>query len=629
MLPWFYNLKPLILPFPHDIMLLEHMKKYVSDRIAAACRKIFGHDPGGLEIDFPPDLQLGHLAAACFPLSKKLHKNPAEISKAIAADITADELVESATATGPYINFRLANQVFFGNAIEDILAAGDRYGDYSLGYDKSVMAEYLSPNTNKPLHLGHLRNAALGISISRLLEATGHRVVTSILVNDRGVHICKSMLAWKLYGQGTSPGSEGVKGDHFVGRWYVRYAIESEKDPSLEHQIHEMLNKWEAGDPQTLALWKKMNRWVYDGFTETFHRFGMNFDVHYYESDTYKLGKDIIDHGLKKGVFALDKLGNTIYQLPEGQFGTEKTGAAKKVTLLRPNGTSLYITQDLGTAVLKVTEHHLDSSVYVVGSEQEHHFKCLFSILTSLGYAWAPNCYHLSYGMVYLPEGKMKSREGKVVDADDLIAEMVKLAETEIRKRDPDRKLSNAEVQRRAEVIGVGGIKYYLLRVRPTQSINFDPAESISFDGFTGPYCQYAYARIFGILDKANKLGIKEKLADWALLGNIEELQLLKMLNQFPEEVASSVTEYNPSRVAVHVFNTAKAFNQFYNKHAVLKADSSELDSRPLDPHQSDRFGVKARTVIAGNRRVGEHVGKLENFRCMVNSNTGNRRICE
>jgi arginyl-tRNA synthetase len=561
---------------------IEQLKTHVLDCISEACRKAFGQAPEGLEIDFPPDLKLGNFAAGCFPLSKKLRKSPAEIAKTIAAAVSADEVIESATAAGPYINFKLANHVFFGSTIESILATGDRYGDLPLEHNKRVMVEYLSPNTNKPLHLGHLRNAALGIAVSRLLEATGHRVVTSILINDRGVHICKSMLAWQRFGNGASPGSQGVKGDHFVGKWYVRYAIESEKDPFLEQNIQEMLKKWETGDPATLALWKKMNQWVYEGFAETYRRFGMQFDVFYYESDTYKLGKDVIAEGLKKGVFAKDERGNIVYHLPEAQFGTEKGGASKKVTVLRPDGTSLYISQDIGTAILKVTEHNLDSSVYVVGSEQEHHFKCLFSILESLGYAWAPNCYHLSYGMVYLPEGKMKSREGKVVDADDLIAGMVELAEEEIRKRDPERKLSDAEVQHRAAVIGTGAIKYYLLRVRPAQSINFDPAESISFDGFTGPYCQYAYARIFGILEKAGQRGVEGHRVDFALLGNIEELLLLKMLIQFPEEVASGVAEYNPSRVAVHVFNTAKAFNQFYNQHAVLQAESAELTAARL-----------------------------------------------
>jgi arginyl-tRNA synthetase len=563
-------------------MPVEHLKQHILKQMSAAGREAFGQAAEGLDVVFPPDLQLGHFAVGCFPLSQKLRKSPAEIARTLAAVIPAGEVIESATAAGPYINFKLANRVFFGSAIDAILAAGDRYGDVPLGRNQRVMVEYLSPNTNKPLHLGHLRNAALGISVSRLLEATGHRLVKSILINDRGVHICKSMLAWERFGQGATPESEGMKGDHFVGKWYVRYAIESEKDPTLEQYIQEMLKRWEAGDPDTLALWKKMNQWVYDGFAETYRRFGMDFDVFYYESDTYKLGKDVIAGGLKKGVFARDERGNIVYPLPEALFGTEKGGASKKVTVLRPDGTSLYITQDIGTAILKVTEHHLDSSVYVVGSEQEHHFKCLFSMLGALGYAWASNCRHLSYGMVYLPEGKMKSREGKVVDADDLIAGMAELAEEEIRRRDPEHRLPDDEIKHRAAVIGVGAVKYYLLRVRPSQSINFDPVESISFDGFTGPYCQYAYARIFGILEKAGHRGAEAHAVDFARLGNVEELLLLKMLIQFPGEVASGMAEYNPSRVAVHVFNTAKAFNQFYNKHAVLQAGNHELTAARL-----------------------------------------------
>jgi arginyl-tRNA synthetase len=563
-------------------MSIDQLKTHVLGRISEACRTAFGQAAEGVEIGFPPDLQLGHFAVGCFPLSKQLRKSPAEIAKTLAAAISADDVIESAASAGPYINFKISNRVFFGGAIDAILAAGDRYGDAPVGRNRREMVEYLSPNTNKPLHLGHLRNAALGISVSRMLEATGHRVVKSILINDRGVHICKSMLAWERFGNGATPASEGVKGDHFVGKWYVRYAIESEKDPALEKGIQDMLKRWEEGDPKTIDLWKRMNQWVYDGFAETYRSFGMDFDVFYYESDTYKLGKDVIAAGMGKGVFVQDERGNIVYPLPEKQFGLEKNGAPKKVTVLRPDGTSLYITQDIGTAILKVTQHHLDSSVYVVGSEQEHHFKCLFSMLGALGYAWALNCYHLSYGMVYLPEGKMKSREGKVVDADDLIAGMVELAGEEIRRRDLERKLSDGEVRQRAAVIGTGAVKYYLLRVRPTQSINFDPAESISFDGFTGPYCQYAYARIFGILEKAGQRGKEGGPADLALLGNIEELLLLKMLIQFPEEVASGVAEYNPSRVAVHVFNTAKAFNQFYNKHAVLQAGSNELTAARL-----------------------------------------------
>lgn len=563
-------------------MPIQGLKNRLLGKIIAVAESAYGQAPHGLEVVFPPDMQLGHFAVGCFPLAKPLRKNPAEIAKTIAAAIAVDEVIAKADAAGPYINFTLHPGVLFGEVIGGIESGGEGFGSPDAGSGKRVMVEYLSPNTNKPLHLGHLRNAALGISVSRLLAATGHRVVKSILINDRGVHICKSMLAWQRWGNGATPESEGVKGDHFVGKWYVRYAVESEKDPALEQGVQEMLQRWEAGDAETVALWQRMNQWVYDGFADTYASFGMDFDVFYYESDTYRLGKDVIAEGLKKGVFEKDERGNTVFNLPEGPFGREKGGALKKVTVLRPDGTSLYITQDIGTAILKVTEQNLDSSVYVVGSEQEHHFKCLFAMLEALGYAWARSCTHLSYAMVYLPEGKMKSREGKVVDADDLICAMQELAAEEIRRRDPESRLSAEEVAHRAAVIGTGAVKFYLLRVRPTQSINFDPAESISFDGFTGPYCQYAYARIFGILQKAEQRGMSGRDADCSALGNLEELLLLKHLAQFPDEVAGAVAEYNPSRVAAHVFNTAKAFNQFYNKHAVIQAEGKGLGAARL-----------------------------------------------
>jgi arginyl-tRNA synthetase len=325
-----------------------------------------------------------------------------------------------------------------------------------------------------------------------------------------------------------------------------------------------------------------MNAWVYDGFSQTYHNFGLEFDAFYYESNTYKLGKDVIRKGLETKVFTKDAHDNTVFQLPANEFGQEKDGAAKKVTVLRPDGTSLYITQDIATSILKIEEHNLNFSIYVVGSEQEYHFKCLFQILAGLGYEWAQDCYHLSYGMVYLPEGKMKSREGKIVDADDLIDEMKNLAADEIRQRDTDGKLSDKEIKSRAEKIGIGAVKFYLLRVRPSQSINFDPAESISFDGFTGPYCQYAYARIFGILEKAATANLNLGNADFSRLGNTQEIQLLQKLIEFPAEVEGATRELNPSRIAVHIFDTAKVFNQFYNKHKVIQAGNEQLVSARL-----------------------------------------------
>jgi arginyl-tRNA synthetase len=558
-------------------MSFQELKETLVSRLSAAAETVFGHPAEGLDLDFPPKVELGHFAVGCFPLAKIFRKSPVEIAKRIAENMVADDLIETITAAGPYINIRVSAGKLFGDVCSEIFNADDRYGESTVGQGKRTMVEYLAPNTNKPLHLGHLRNGALGMSVARMLEATGHRVVKANLVNDRGVHICKSMLAWQRWGEGREPGAEGVKGDHFVGKWYVRYAREVENDATLESEVQQMLQRWEAGDPETVLLWKSMNGWVYEGFEETYRNFGLEFDTIYYESDTYSMGKDIIQKGLADNAFALDAKGNTIFHLPADEFGTEKDGESKKVTVLRPDGTSLYITQDIATTVLKVNDHDLESAIWVVGSEQEFHFKCLFQILAALGHGWAKDCYHLSYGMVYLPEGKMKSREGKIVDADDLIAEIKKLAAEEIRSRDYDGKLSPEEVAHRAETIGIGAIKFYLLRVRPTQSINFDPAESISFDGFTGPYCQYAYARIFGILAKAGAEVKAWQDSDFTLLGKPEEVLLLQKLIQFPVEVESAISEFNPSRIATHVFNIAKAFNQFYNRHPVLKAEDENL----------------------------------------------------
>jgi len=564
-------------------MPVTKLKDKILEKINSAAEKAYGQQPVQLEAGFPPNPEMGHFAVGCFPLAKQFRKSPAEIAGNIAALIQPDEIIVKAGAAGPYINLEIAGNVLFGEVCRHIISRDAAYGSSDMGRGRRAMVEYLAPNTNKPLHLGHLRNGALGMAVANMYQATGHWVVRANLVNDRGVHICKSMLAWQRWGHGTTPESEGIKGDHFVGQYYVRYAQEAEKDPNLENEIQQMLQKWEAGDPPTIELWQKMNGWVYDGFAETYLRFGLIFDTYYYESNTYKLGKDVIERGLEKKAFALDPRGNTVFFLPEDEFGRDKDGEPKRVTVLRADDTALYITQDIGTAILKITDHNLDYSIYVVGSEQEFHFKCLFAILAALGYEWARNCYHLSYGMVYLPEGKMKSREGKIVDADDLIAGMLKLAADEIRQRDPEGRLSEQEVKDRAERIGVGAIKFYLLRVRPTQSINFDPAESISFDGFTGPYCQYAYARISGILEKARSRNTALQEPDFSLLGNPEEIQLLQKLIQFPEEVKSAVEDLNPSKVAAHIFSTAKTFNQFYNKHPVLQADSPPLVGARLE----------------------------------------------
>lgn len=558
------------------------LKKAILNQIENSAEKVFASRPQKLTLDYPPDIQMGDFACGCFSLAKQYRRSPHEIAERIVENMDSGEIIQHAKATGPYINIKVSNNVLFEKICKDIIKKQEKFCFLDLGNNQRVMVEYLSPNTNKPLHLGHLRNGALGMAVANMFEAAGYQVIKANLINNRGVHICKSMLAWKRWGNEATPESEGIKGDHFVGKWYVRYAREAEKNPELEHEVQKMLKKWENGDPETLRLWLMMNEWVYEGFSETYDKFGLEFDVFYHESDTYKLGKDIIVEGLRKKVFKKLKKDNggnenVVFFLPEEKFGREKDGSPKKITVLRDDGTSLYMTQDLGTALLKVTEYNLDRSIYVVGSEQVHHFQCLFEILKALGYPWAQGCYHLAYGMVYLPEGKMKSREGKVVDADDLIAEIEKLAAFEILQRNVGNPLPEQELKTRQQIIGQGAIKFYLLRVKAMQDIHFDPEESISFDGFTGPYCQYAYARISGIMRNAQHLGSSVENADPELLGNEEELLLIRHLIRFQEELEISVNDLTPSRMAVHVFNTAKAFNQFYNKHQVINAGTREL----------------------------------------------------
>ena len=562
---------------------------HILERVVAIGESLYGQKPDGLKIGFPPDISLGDVTIECFPLAKQFRNSPAAIAGKIVEQLAPDGIISTASAKGPYINVKIEPRAYFHYICRSLFerppfrkSTGEQVSD-------RVMVEYLSPNTNKPLHLGHLRNGALGMAVANLHGAMGNQVITANLVNDRGVHICKSMLAWQHWGEGQTPESEGIKGDSFVGNWYVRFAKEAEKNPSLEADAQSMLQQWEQGDPEILRIWKTMNEWVYAGFSETYEKMGLQFDAFYYESETYKYGKDIIEDGLNRDVFSKDERENTIFLLPEKDFGLDEKGRPKRVTVLRPDGTSLYITQDIGTTVRKVSEQGLNKCVFVVGSEQNFHFECLFTILKALGYDWAERCHHLSYGMVYLPEGKMKSREGKVVDADDLIDQMALLAAEEIRQRDPEGKLTPEQIEERAAKIGVGAIKFYLLRVKPTQDIHFDPQESISFDGFTGPYCQYAYARICGIIRKAEAMGIDAENSTFESLGNEEERALAQQLIQFPHTIRRAAAEFNPSLVATYLFNTAKFFNQFYNKHSVIHADG--------DQQKNDRLALTQGTA--------------------------------
>lgn len=580
-------------------MTINGIKQHILGITQKVIQKALGKQISNLSVNYPPDVKFGDFSIEFFSvvkeevkasltsvskenmakeekeaykkaMAKGIQDAIAKIAKFV-ADIPADDVIEKVSIVGPYVNFKVRNSAYFGSIFSEVIEKGSLFGTSNVGSGQKVMVEYLSPNTNKPLHLGHLRNGSTGMSISNILAFCGYDVVKSNLVNDRGVHICKSMLAWQRWGNGETPQSTGLKGDHFVGKWYVRYSQEEENNPLLAEEVQAMLKKWEEGDPETMALWEKMNGWVYDGFAETYRDFGLEFDTFYYESQTYMLGKDIIEEGLAKGVFKRDEKNIVTFFLPE-EFGKDKEGNDKRVTVLRSDGTSVYITQDLGTALKKVEDHKLNRSIYVVGSEQVHHFKCLFMILKALGYEWAENCFHLSYGMVYLPEGKMKSREGKVVDADNLIKDVEEIVSGEIKKRNPD--IPADELERRAHIIAIGAIKFHLLRVTPGQDIHFDPKESVSLDGFTASYCQYAYVRAAAILravkDSIDEIGD----IDFSVLGEREEIILAQKIMQFPEMIELAAKELNPSRIASHVFEIAQAFSQFYNKHSVLKIEN-------------------------------------------------------
>ena len=451
---------------------------------------------------------------------------------------------------------------------------------------KSYMIEYSSPNTNKPLHLGHVRNNLLGVSMANILKANGHNVFKVNLVNDRGIHICKSMLAWKRWGNGETPESSGKKGDHLVGDYYVKFDVEYKKEITelkksgiseeeaarkapviLEAQ--EMLRKWEARDSEIIELWTMMNDWVYQGFDETYKRLGVDFDKVYYESNTYLLGKKIVLEGLEKGI---------LFRKDDGSVWADLTsdGLDQKL-LLRSDGTSVYMTQDVGTACQRFSEYNIDEHIYVVGNEQNYHFQVLSLILGKLGYEWAGNIHHMSYGMVELPDGKMKSREGTVVDADDLMDDMNETAMTmskELGKLDGIPAEKQADIVRR---IGMAALKYFILKVDPRKNMTFDPKESIDFNGNTGPFIQYTYARILSVLRKAEALGITLEKPDPAVKFDDKERMLLRMIYRYSSVVKSAGETLNPSLIANFVYDMAKEFNQFYHDHRIVQEENPAL----------------------------------------------------
>ncbi|WP_026945845.1 arginine--tRNA ligase [Algoriphagus marincola] len=453
---------------------------------------------------------------------------------------------------------------------------------------KRVMVEYSSPNTNKPLHLGHLRNNFLGYSVAQILEANGYEVIKSNLVNDRGIHICKSMVAYLRFGNGETPESSGLKGDHLAGKYYVLFDKEykneikeliasgqteeaAKKNAPILLEAQEMLRKWEANDQETVALWKQMNTWVYAGFDETYRKMGVEFDKFYYESDTYLLGKDIVEEGLQKGVF-FKKEDNSVW------VDLTDEGLDEKL-VLRGDGTSVYITQDMGTADLKYEDFQIDKSVYVVGNEQDYHFDVLFKILKKLGRPYGEGLYHLSYGMVDLPTGKMKSREGTVVDADDLMQEMVDTAEKHTKELGKIEGFSAEQAEELYQILGLGALKYFLLKVDPKKRMLFNPQESIEFQGFTGPFVQYSHARIASILRKADQIGVDYQNPDFTGIGSIaqSESDLIYLLNEFENKLRLAGEEYSPSIIAHYLFELAKEYNRFYADQQIFAEENPEL----------------------------------------------------
>lgn len=564
--------------------MLSELKNEWKNTIETELKSYLGTDDiPVLSIGVPPKSEMGDAAFPMFPYAKIAGKAPALIAKDIMAALADKKHPEGEMlVAGPYLNIRFDIPSLASRILEEVDKAGDEYGAVNDLSGRKIMVEFSCPNTNKPLHLGHMRNDSLGESVSNLLSKAGAEVLKVNLINNRGVHICKSMLAYKLFGNGETPESTGEKGDHFVGRYYVRFAqwekeAEKEKennpdivsDPSFvdpDTAAQEMLRKWEAGDAETRALWEKMNKWTLDGLSESYKNMGISFDKLYYESDTYKLGRSEVMKGLEMGVFKKEEDGSV-------QVDLSPIGLDKKV-LLRRDGTTLYMTQDIGTAVKRHEDWPFDSLIYVVASEQNYHFRVLFYVLSLLGYKWADELHHLSYGMVNLPEGKMKSREGTVVDADDLLDELTELAKGEIEAK--GREEAVGDVADTARKIALGALNYYLLQVQPQHDMVFDPKKSIAFNGNTGPYLQYTCARISSILRKAEGEEYEDAF-NGSLLTNEDEKALLKAIESFPETVRKAALSYDPSIIAAYLYENAKTFSHYYHDNQILKAETKEL----------------------------------------------------
>ena len=519
----------------------------------------------------------GDITVVIFPLLKLIKGNPVDIGTKIGTFLVENiqEVIKFNVVAG-FLNLVISDEYYitFFNEIKDNSNFGKRI---AAANDKAVMVEYSSPNTNKPLHLGHVRNNLLGYSVAEIIKASGKKVYKTQIINDRGIHICKSMLAWQKFGNGATPGTSGLKGDKLVGNYYVAFdkkykeeiatlqssgktEDEAKKSAPILLEAQQMLLDWEAGKPEIIALWKTMNQWVYDGFATTYKNLGVNFDSYYYESNTYLLGKEVVQLGLEKGVFEKDADGSVWIDLTQD-------GLDRKI-VLRSDGTAVYMTQDIGTAIQRVKDFpDVGGMVYTVGNEQDYHFKVLFLILKKLGFEWAESLYHLSYGMVELPSGKMKSREGTVVDADDLMQEMTETAGKIASELGKLEGYSNEEKQKLYTTIGLGALKYYILKVDPKKQILFNPEESVDFAGNTGPFIQYTYARIQSILRKAN-FDFETQVSIESL--HIKEKELIKQILLFPEVIQSAAHNHSPALVANYTYDLVKDYNSFYQTVSIL-----------------------------------------------------------
>lgn len=560
---------------------------FIASKASEAIKALYNADiePSALQVSVTRKEFTGDFTLVVFPLLRLSRSTPENTGNAIGEWLKANvpEISEYNCVKG-FLNLLFSN--LFWNELFEGIVADKNYGELpSTG--RNIMVEFSSPNTNKPLHLGHIRNNLLGDSVSRLLKASGNNIIKTTLVNDRGVHICKSMLAWQKVGNGATPESTGIKGDHLVGDMYVAFNDIYKKEveelvaggmdeetakkeaPSLK-EAHGMLQKWEAGDKEVRDLWARMNSWVLKGFDESYRELGISFDKVYYESQTYLLGKELVRKGLDMGVFVKE---------PDGSVWCDLTadGLDRKL-LIRSDGTSVYITQDLGTAERRFAEYHLDSHVYVVGNEQNYHFQVLKLILKKLGFEWSDSIYHLSYGMVELPEGKMKSREGTVVDADDLLQKMYEEAKATSDESGKLADLSEEDKNKLYRMIGLGALKYFIIKVDPKKTMLFNPKESIDFNGNTGPFIQYTHARIRSILRKAAEKGIEYSVSPLPKVElSAKEIRLIKLLNTFPAKIAEGAQAYSPAVIANYAYDLAKEFNQYYHDTPILKEEGADV----------------------------------------------------